>query len=140
MKKIVHYLLPNELSELAGLAKWAESLPEYAALTPGTAYSLQLALEEMVSNIIKYGFDDQSKHDIEIDLEFLPDGDVRVTLRDDGHEFNPFTEAEKTEITEDVSEQDFGGMGVFLVKSMSRELKYSRENNVNVVSFVVMKK
>ena len=47
-----------------------------------------LTLEEIVLNCIKYGYDDDAQHVIDVDWEWEND-QFRMTIRDDGHTFNP---------------------------------------------------
>ena len=56
-------------------------------MTPAV-YVVNLAIEEIVTNILKYGYDDTAIHEILLRIEIHP-GAVRLVLEDDGHEFNP---------------------------------------------------
>lgn len=57
MKRVFLFRLPNDIGKLMALAAQIRELDEYRRLDGKTAYALDLALEEMASNIIKYGYD-----------------------------------------------------------------------------------
>src|SRR5690242_20394320 len=56
-------------------------------------YLANLAIEELVTNCIKYGYDDSAEHIIEIELK-LTNGELALTVTDDGHPFNPLESPE----------------------------------------------
>ena len=129
------YVIGNDLKQLMAFLAGISEADWYMQLAPDKRYVLDLALEEMVSNIIKYGFDDSKHHDIQIEIEVLPDG-AEVELRDDGHEFNPLCETGSNMDT-CLDERVIGGVGIHLTKSMSRQMKYRRENNYNVLNILI---
>ena len=55
MKRVFLFRLPNDIGKLMALAAQIRELDEYRRLDGKTAYALDLALEEMAGNIIKYG-------------------------------------------------------------------------------------
>ncbi len=126
----------NQMADLAELDRRIAALPEFAALSGESRYALRLALEEMISNVIKYGYEDRDVHEIGVDLDFRSDA-VRVRLTDDGRAFNPLTEAKKTRTAADLSEQGIGGLGVFLVRQLAGDLKYRREADRNILEFTI---
>ena len=95
---------------------------------------MRLALEELITNIIKYGYDDSGIHEIDGKLIFR-NGTVEVVLRDDGHPFNPWRDAVKTALAPTLSEQEIGGLGVYLVRQLAHDLSYRRAYGCNIVKF-----
>src|SRR5262245_57829149 len=55
---------------------------------PAADYLANLAIEELVTNCVKYGYDDSAEHIIEIELKLSP-AELVLTVTDDGHPFNP---------------------------------------------------
>lgn len=125
------FKLPNEIDKLMLLAAEIRQLPEYLQLDGKSRYTLDLALEEMAGNIIRYGYDVPGERVIEIGIGFDA-SEVTLTLRDDGKPFNPMTADPPP--TGDVEERDIGGVGVYLVRSMVRSMEYRREEGRNVLT------
>ncbi len=132
----MYYSVCNQMEDLAELDRRIAAMPEFSALSGESRYALRLALEEMISNVIKYGYDDHAVHEIGVTLDFHGEA-VRVRLTDDGRAFNPLTEAKKTRTAADLNGQDIGGLGVFLVRSLVENLKYRREADRNILEFTI---
>lgn len=101
-----------------------------------SAYTVALCLEEMGTNIIKYGYDDNEEHEIEVNLELNPEL-ARLQLLDDGHEFNPL-QAAPADVTSDISHRKIGGMGIHLTRSMASNISYHRLDDFNVLTIEVV--
>jgi len=126
-----HYLfhLPNDIAELMQLAGRIRKLPDYRRLGEKCRYVLDLALEEMASNIIKYGYDDRHERSIEIEIDFSSP-DIELKLRDDGHEFNPLN-CGNGPVQGDLEELNIGGMGICLIRNLVKSMEYHRRENCN---------
>ena len=129
------FQLPNKLDELMHLAGNIRQLEAYRQLSPQARYTLDLALEEMATNIIKYGYDNTEPRSIEIGIHFNP-GEVILTLCDDGHEFNPLT-VTPSSLESELAECPVGGLGIHLIKNMVRSMDYVRQNNRNILVIVI---
>lgn len=125
------FKLPNEIDKLMLLAAEIRELPEYLGLDGKSRYALDLALEEMAGNIIRYGYDVPGERVIEIGIDFGA-SEVTLTLRDDGKPFNPL--AADPPPQGGIEERDIGGVGVYLVRSMVRSMEYRREDGRNVLT------
>ena len=92
------------------------------------------AVEELGTNIIKYGYDDQAEHLIR--LSAAPEQDAfRICLEDDGHEFNPCLSPEPDPNLR-IEEREPGGWGLSLVRRLTR-MEYERRDRRNVVRIQV---
>jgi len=90
-----------------------------------------LSIDELVTNIISYAFDDNEQHYIDIDVEV--EGNLLcVILKDEGREFNPLTYPE-VDIKKSLDEMKIGGLGIHIVRNLMDEIVYKRENNFNVL-------
>jgi len=127
--------ISNNLSELATLELAAAEFLESTPLTPKASYTATLALEEMCSNIIKYGYDDEKQHEISITL-CLNGNDFLITIIDDGHEFNPL-KAEIKDFSDEISERKIGGVGIHLTKTMSDKVSYTRKDGKNILEILI---
>jgi anti-sigma regulatory factor (Ser/Thr protein kinase) len=96
---------------------------------PAVDYLANLAIEELVTNCVKYGYDDSAEHVIEIELR-LSAGELILTVTDDGHAFNPL---ELPERDTDIPAEDLpvGGLGIHLLRKMSDRMDYARTDGKN---------
>ena len=125
-------VLKNDSSELGRLAEAVEQFSEQNELPPETSFELQLCLEELVLNIVNYGFDVAEEHDIRVDLEMKSEPRVlTVRIVDDGREFNPLTEVDEPDLEASLEDRAVGGLGVFLVRKLMDDVSYRREDGRN---------
>ena len=91
-----------------------------------------IIMDEIVSNIVRCS----GASKFEIALGRTDDG-VLMKFRDDGKAFDPTTEIEAPDIEAGLSERKIGGLGIFMVKKMSKSVSYAREGDRNVLTVVV---
>jgi len=125
----------NELAELAQLAAAAAAFWEGHAVPPGAAYAASLALEEMVSNVIRHGYRDRAAHEIRIGLAVQPDA-LTITVEDDGCAFDPLGVPEP-DVGRSLAERPVGGLGIHLVRKLCREMRYRRIDGHNHLEIVI---
>jgi anti-sigma regulatory factor (Ser/Thr protein kinase) len=129
--RITKLALRNDFAELPRLTEETNRFLEDAAVHPRVAYTVNLVLEEMVTNVIKFSYDDQAVHTIDITLEER-EGCVTVRIRDDGHEFNPL-QAEEADTEQPLEDRPIGGLGIHLVREMATDIRYRREGGCNIL-------
>ena len=125
-------VLKNDSSELGRLAEAVDEFSERHELPAEACFELQLCLEELVLNVVNYGFDAPGEHDIRVDLEV--GGEPRVlTVRivDDGSEFNPLTDASEPDLDASLEDRAVGGLGVYFVRKFMDDVSYRREDGHN---------
>ena len=87
-----------------------------------------LVLDELVTNIIKYGFDDAREHQIRVEMEVGVDL-LTISVEDDGKPFNPL-EAPSPNLDLPIEDWPIGGLGVFIVKSIAAAAEARRRDRV----------
>ena len=122
-------LVSNQIDELSRVAVFVEELGEEWGLSMPLIFSLNLVLEEALTNTISYGYDDEIQHTIEI--HFTKSGDqLSITIIDDGHEYDPTLKADP-DITLPAEDRQVGGLGIFLIKKTMDTVEYHRKENRN---------
>jgi serine/threonine-protein kinase RsbW len=115
-----------------------ESMSEFLnrhSAGPQALYRAQLAAEEIGTNIIKYGYDDQLEHRITLRVECLPDS-FRLRLLDDGHPFD-VRQVPEPDREQNLDDRQPGGWGISLVRRLSRRMDYERRDGVNVLTIEI---
>jgi anti-sigma regulatory factor (Ser/Thr protein kinase) len=130
--------ITNELHSLESLMNGTTNFLEDHGVDGQTVYRVNLALEEMITNIIKYGYDDYDSHEIDVCLEIFPQ-EIVAMIEDDGHEFDPLTQ-EKSVKAATVEEQEPGGLGIHLIKQLVGHMSYKRNGEKNVLEIRAQRK
>ncbi len=94
--------------------------------------TLNMALDDLLNNVVQYAFPDGSEHRIEVEGD-VRDGYVVLTIKDDGIPFNPLTVA-PPDLSLLLHEREIGGLGIHLVRSMFDEVTYHRAVGRNVLT------
>ena len=113
-------IITNHVDELPVLAEKIEALAESWELSMPLAMNINLALEEAISNVIFYAFDDEKEHDIKIVLS-LENKTLTIEIIDDGKPFDP-TARQQPDISLPAEDRPIGGLGIFLIKKMPHHL------------------
>ncbi len=129
------YKVANNLQGLSGLLNKLRGESWFAVVSPNKQYVLELTIEEMVTNIIKYGYDDLDNHLIEVSVR-MDSEDIIVEVCDDGHEFDPLN-ASISDTEECLERRAIGGVGIHLVRSMSQKVSYVRRQQNNILNVVI---
>ena len=126
--------LQNDFSELPAAAEQISEFLESREAAPDVVFAANLAVEELVTNIIKYGYDDAGKHEVIVRLS-LEGTRLQIVIEDDGHEFNPF-DRPAPDIHAPVEEREIGGLGIHFVKNLLDSCDYRREGARNIVTLI----
>lgn len=130
MKKTL--VLSNDIRQIPELAAFVEALAEETSLNPAEAMSLNLALEEAVTNVMMYAYPAGETGQVELDVDALP-GRLVFELRDAGVPFDP-TAAPEADISLGVEERPIGGLGIFLVRQIMDSVEYARRDGKNILT------
>ncbi len=93
---------------------------------------LEVVLEELTSNVVRHA---QAATYVALSAS-LVEGGVRIGVEDDGAAFNPLTAQENPRF-QSVEDASLGGLGIPLVKRLTRSLDYARLGNVNRIVAVI---
>ncbi len=131
-KKVKHYVIKNEISELPQLAEEIEKLANKWELSQTLAMNINLVIEEAVTNIIFYAFTDGGKHEINITVS-VNNNRLTIVFTDNGIPFDPLSH-QKPDITLPAEERTVGGLGIFLMSQIMDEMHYNRNKNQNILT------
>ena len=117
---------PDEIRRLAALL---EGFGEANGLSPKLIFNLNLSFDELLTNIISYGYDDDAAHEIEVSVT-LTDELLTATLEEAARPFDPLT-APKPDLDAALERRPVGGLGIHLVKTLMDDVAYERRHGRN---------
>ncbi|PWU18558.1 MAG: ATP-binding protein [Verrucomicrobia bacterium] len=132
MENCVKLRIKSAFSEIPAANEAASRWLAERAAPAAADYFTNLAIEELVTNCIKYGYDDSAEHFIEVEVKLCPD-ELVVTVTDDGRPFNPL-EAPEPDIALPVADRPVGGLGIHLLRRMSDRMDYARSDGKNLLT------
>ncbi|MBO4635473.1 MAG: SpoIIE family protein phosphatase [Bacteroidales bacterium] len=124
--------LRNDVKEISKLEAYMESIASQAHLDPALTLSLNLAIEEAVTNVILYAYPKNMEGTVDIDTYLGKDSLVFV-ISDSGKPFDPTT-APKVDITKPAQDRPIGGLGIHLVRNIMDRVHYEYLEGKNVLS------
>ena len=126
MDRIFQY--NSHIQEIPHIRKDLELL-EKEWLIPGSELrQILVIIEEIFSNIVRFAFEDQQEHIIEVRLNYS-DSQIEIEIIDDGIAFNPL-EYHLGPLS-DPATSDAGGMGLTLIRAFASNIFYQRVSGKN---------
>lgn len=121
--------LKNKIEEIAVLCVETENFCKEHNISETKCHDLLLILDEMVTNVIKYGFPPDEEHTFVVKME-KENENILIKIVDSGAPFDPLKKDDPdTELT--IEERSIGGLGIFIVKQLSERVEYLRQNDEN---------
>lgn len=114
--------LPEAMDQVS---RWLEA----QAVTPAASYLALLALEELVTNCIKYGLECPERHRIGVSMR-VAGRELVMDFTDDGKAFNPL-EAPEPDTSLPLEDREAGGLGIHLLRRIADHAGYARVDGRN---------
>ena len=131
-KKSYSFELKSSLSELDRLCQNLETFGKKFGFSKKLIFEINLALDELFTNIISYGFKDDEEHVIKVTLT-PQNNELRLCIEDDGTPFNPI-DFETPDVSSSVENCKIGGLGIHIMKKLMDEVCYQRCGDKNVLN------
>jgi serine/threonine-protein kinase RsbW len=121
---VVELTIVNRGSEIARVAGEVDRLGIEYRIAEDALADIQVALDEVLTNVIDYGYADGAEHLISVRLQVV-DGVFEATIEDDGRPFDPLASA-PPDLNAALRERTVGGLGVHFVKNLMTDVVYER--------------
>ena len=131
-KEATSFKLKNALTELDSLFRHVEQFGKYHGLPKKQIFQINLALDELFTNIVSYGFPDSNSHWIAFKLR-LENNEVVIRIEDNGIPFDPVA-APTSGSAPPLENCKIGGLGLHIVKKMMDEIAYERREDKNIIT------
>lgn len=117
------------MGEIAQVTARIEEFGKGQLLPKEIVFQFVLAFDELLTNIISYGFLDGSKHKITASMTL--DGDrLEAEIIDDGVAFDPLARP-APELDASVEDRKIGGLGIHFVRTVMDSVDYQRQDGHN---------
>lgn len=94
-------------------------------------FQINLAVEELFTNIVKYGYADDDPHIIAVTVS-CKEGKITIRVEDNGIPFDPAAK-QTSKVKDPVENCKIGGLGLHLVKKIMDDIMYERCDGKNVI-------
>lgn len=125
------FTLANSLGELDTLCERLETFGEANGFSPKSIFETNLVLDELITNVISYGFPQGGNHSLNVELSLAGDL-LTVVLTDDGTPFDP-RQSPEPDTTASIEDRPIGGLGIHLVRRLVESIEYERADGRNVL-------
>ena len=123
-------------NELDRITEALEELGVEEAWPPDLLFKLNLVIEELVLNVIDYGYPGDGS-DSDFDLTVTSNAEsVTIEITDDGVAFDPVIDARAPDVSAPIEDRPVGGLGIYLARKLMDEFKYRREDGRNYLVMI----
>lgn len=123
---------PSQIHEIPRINADLDELESAWSIPHSKMKQIRVIVEELFSNIVRFAFEDEQEHFIEVRMR-KKENLVGIEIIDDGIAFNPLEN--KHNSNNDPALSESGGMGITLVQTFSNHISYQRvgdKNHLNI--------
>jgi anti-sigma regulatory factor (Ser/Thr protein kinase) len=131
---VLEIVLKNRPEEKRRLLVALESFVGTHHLPKPVFQAADLVLEEHLTNVMSYAYDDRQEHEIRVRLEASATQLV-IEVEDDGRAFDP-TQAPEVDTSLPLDQRPIGGLGIHFIRRCMDEARYQRRANRNVLRMI----
>lgn len=122
-------VMSNKPEELVRAQTLLEEFAEASELPGDVVFALNVVLDEIVSNILKFAYPEPAEGEIRLRLTAADDR-VEMEIEDDGPAFDPLG-LPPPDVGASLAERQVGGLGVHLVRRLMTDVAYERDGDIN---------
>jgi anti-sigma regulatory factor (Ser/Thr protein kinase) len=124
-----NFELKNDLAELRNLEHHLANLGGLANLSDNSILRINVCLDELFTNIVSYGFEDELEHVIKFSVR-VEDKMLIIEIEDDGTPFNPLKKIDP-DFPANVESAKIGGLGILIIRKLIDSIGYVRKQGKN---------
>jgi anti-sigma regulatory factor (Ser/Thr protein kinase) len=134
MDEKMFILIKNHISEISNVSKEFNAFGSQYAIPKNIKNSVDLALDELLNNIISYGYDDQNEHEISIQISFS-EKCIIIEIEDDGRNFNPL-EVPEVDTRSSLKDRPVGGLGIHMIRNFMDNIEHRYDGTKNYIKMI----
>ncbi|MBM4262976.1 MAG: ATP-binding protein [Deltaproteobacteria bacterium] len=125
----------STLDAVAHCTGFAAAQARAMGFSPARTREVELAVEEVVANICRYGFVD-ALGEVELGCRRIDNDKLEFEFIDQGQPFDMLA-APDPMLTSDLEKRDLGGLGIRMLRALVDDATYRREDGRNVLRLIV---
>ena len=126
-------ILKNLPAETEKIVPVVNSIAEKFTVPEQVKHDVNLALNEIVTNVISYAYE-KADGENEIIVQFFPrKNNIVAKVIDNGKPFDPLN-VPSPDITAELENRKIGGLGVLFVKELMDKVEYERKGDKNILT------
>jgi anti-sigma regulatory factor (Ser/Thr protein kinase) len=125
-------IIRSDSSALAEVDGFVAAFVKEHGIAADEASRIFILLEELITNLMKYGYPDRPECGRAEIVLALNDGRLEIEFIDDGCAFDPFAGAPPN-LEEPLETRTPGGLGLHILRSLTDDARYERRNGNNVI-------
>lgn len=125
--------ITNDLAEIEPLSQVINEFIARQQLPAKLAFELNLALDELLTNTISYGYEPGQTGQTIYVRGVLADGFIILEIEDGARAFNPLAMSEP-DLDAALNERPIGGLGIYLVRQLMDDVTYQRRAGKNLLT------
>jgi len=129
----MHKSFKRDVAALEKIFRFTDEFASAKKISRPATFAMNLAIEELFTNIIKYSAD--NGNDISIHLDIAGD-DLIIKITDFDVERFDITESSKIDVEKSLEERKVGGIGLHLVRNMVDKITYEYEGRTACITLV----
>ena len=122
--------LDSDIQQIPKLSSFLATVAEEKKLSQSVATSINIAIEEAVTNVIMYSGADS----VDIETE-SNDNEIIYTVKDSGKPFDP-TQTPDVDTNQSLDDRKIGGLGIHLFKKIMDIVTYKRLGDKNILTMI----
>lgn len=131
-KQTAVFKIDNKEAQISKAIDFVQCFLKKTSFSPDFNTFISVVMDELLSNIIRYAFQDDLLHKISISLSVV-EHKLCLVLQDDGMPFNPLDyPVVDTEIP--LEKRKLGGLGIYIVRQIMDSVKYENKDGMNILT------
>lgn len=123
--------IPNRRGDIARVAAVAECFGAEHKIPGAIVNDLNVALDEVLTNIMSYGYAPDERAEILVRLT-TTEGEIIAEIEDCGRPFDPL-QVPPPDMSKPLRDRNVGGLGIHFIKSLMDDVSYQRIEERNVL-------
>lgn len=113
----------SRMSELAQIPVWIERLAPHYLIPGSVQFAMNLCLEEVLSNVIRYGYSNEPDHSVVVHFSNPCQGYFVLVVEDEAPLFNPL-DVPELPAPSSLEENRLGGQGIHLLRQFADTIEH----------------
>lgn len=134
MSRTRSFEIENQISQLEAAHQALAEFARDSGLEDDVLFDLDLALEEVLTNLISYAYDAEAHSIIRVNMS-RDLGRVIIEIIDTGHPFDP-SRGGPQDLKNRFRKRKLGGLGLHLVNQLMDDVQYESTDERNILKMI----